>query len=79
MSSSAAAASAALRNSDVGRLLLAVPVCPRDALEHLQRRYDLVVAVAKPMGRRSLTWHYADFDTIDEPEALRLLAGLAPA
>jgi len=75
----AVAAAAALRASGVGRLVLAVPVCPRDALAHLQHRYDLVVAVAKPMGRRSLTWHYADFDTIDEPEALRLIAALPPA
>jgi predicted phosphoribosyltransferase len=75
----AIAAAAALRDSHVGRLVLAVPVCPRDALAHLHLTYDLVVAVAKPMGRRSLTWHYADFDTIDKPEALRLLAALPPA
>ena len=75
----AIAAAAALRDSGVGRLVLAVPVCPRDALEHLSLRYDQVVAVVKPMGRRSLTWHYADFDTIGDQEALRLLAGFAPA
>lgn len=75
----ARAAASALRESGVARLVLAVPVCPREALADLQHRYDLIVAVARPLARRSLTWHYADFDTIDEAEALRLLAGLPPA
>ena len=72
----ARAAAAALRASHVGRLVLAVPVCPRDALADLHRRYDLVVAVAKPMGRRSLSWHYDDFDTIDDGQARRMLEGM---
>ncbi len=69
----ARAAAAALRASGVGRLVLAVPVCPRDALADLHHRYDLVVALVKPMGRRSLSWHYEDFDTIDAEQARRLL------
>lgn len=69
----ARSAATALRESGVGMLVLAVPVCPREAMSDLQHRYDLVVAVAKPMGRRDLSWHYADFDTIDEATALRLL------
>jgi predicted phosphoribosyltransferase len=71
----ARAAAAALRASGVGRLVLAVPVCPHDALADLHHRYDLVVAVVKPLGRRSLSWHYDDFDTIDEGQARRLLEG----
>ncbi len=74
----ARAAAAMLRDVGVGRLVLAVPVCPRDALADLHHRYDLVVAVAKPLGRRSLSWHYDDFDTIDEQEALRIVASIAP-
>ena len=62
----ARAAASALRASGVARLVLAVPVCPQEAWAELERRYDLVVAVSKPTTRRELTWHYDDFDTIDE-------------
>ena len=71
----ARAAADALRESGAGRLILAVPVCPREALAHLQHDYDLIVAVVQPMARRDLAWHYADFDTIDEATALLLLQG----
>ena len=69
----ARAAALALRQSGVARLVLAVPVCPREAWADLQDHYDLVVAVSKPLTRRDLTWHYDDFDTIDEATARRLL------
>lgn len=69
----ARAAVPALRESGAGILVLAVPVCPREAIDDLQLRYDLVVAVSKPMARRNLAWHYEDFDTIDEDTARRLL------
>jgi len=63
-----------LRESGVARLVLAVPVCSREAMADLGLRYDEIVAVTIPLVRRSLAWHYVDFDTIDEQEALRLLA-----
>ncbi len=75
----ARAAASALRESGVESLLLAVPVCPREALADLQHRYDQVVAVVRPLARRSLAWHYADFDTIDDAAAARLLADLPGA
>lgn len=40
--------------------VLAVGVCPRDALATLQFAYDRVIAVQQPMGRRALSWHYPD-------------------
>lgn len=73
----ARAAARALREGGAERVVLAVPVCPREALADLALRYDDVVAVSTPMVRRSLTWHYADFDTVDETEALRMLDGPA--
>jgi predicted phosphoribosyltransferase len=63
----------ALRQAGAARLVLAVPVCPREAEPALRRIYDDVVAVARPLARRDLRWHYADFDTIDEGEARRRL------
>jgi len=72
----ARAAVAPLRESGAARLILAVPVCPREAMADLQYRYDAIVSVVRPMVRRDLGWHYADFDTIDEPEARRLLGSM---
>lgn len=69
----ARAAVQALREAGADRVLLAVPVCPREALADLTLRYDDVIAVTTPLVRRSLAWHYEDFDTIDEAEALRRL------
>lgn len=64
---------AAAREAGVGRLVLAVPVCPRQAESGLRPLYDDVVAIDRPLARRDLRWHYADFDTIDEAEARRRL------
>lgn len=50
----------ALDAAGADRQVLAVGVCPRDAMATLQFAFDQVIAVQKPMGRRALTWHYAD-------------------
>lgn len=52
---------AALREAGAEYVVLAVPVCPREAQADLGRRYDAVVAVVRPMVRRSLRWHYESF------------------
>ena len=70
----ARAAVAALREAGVAIVVLAVPVCPKEAMADLQNRYDRIVAVVRPMAPRSLAWHYDTFDTVDEATALRLLA-----
>lgn len=72
----ARAAASALRDSGVARLILAVPVCPSEAEADLVAHYDRVVAAVRPLEHSSLASHYADFDTIDEAEAHRLLRGL---
>jgi len=72
----ARAAAPVRREAGVARLVLAVPVCPREASAHLDLIYDEVIAVTRPLARRSLAWHYEEFDTIDEQEARRLLADL---
>lgn len=74
----ARAAARALRDVGVASATLAVPVCPREALADLALRYDRVVAVARPLVRRDLAWHYDAFDTVDEQTALRLLAARLP-
>ena len=64
---------AALRSGGAARMVLAVPVCPRQAEAGLSALYDEVVALDRPLARRDLRWHYADFDTIDEAEARQRL------
>jgi len=72
----ARAALVALRQAGAGTVVLAVPVCPQEAMADLQHGYDQIVSVVRPPARRDLAWHYADFDTIDEAEALRLLESM---
>ena len=45
-----------------------------EAIAGLQPGYDRIVALVRPVARRSLAGHFDDFDTIDEAAALRLLA-----
>lgn len=64
----------AARAGGAAYVVLAVPVCPREAGPGMERVYDEVIALDRPMVRRDLRWHYDDFDTIDEAEAQRRLA-----
>jgi putative phosphoribosyl transferase len=67
-------AARAARAAGARRIVLAVPVCPREASATLQSVYDEIRAVVQPMGRRDLRWHFDDFDTIDDATARSLLA-----
>ncbi len=51
----------ALRARAVTTLWLAVPVCPRQTEVTLANVYNQVVAVVRPLARRSLRWHYQQF------------------
>ena len=64
---------AALRSAGAAHVVLAVPVCPRQAEAGLSTLYDAIIAIDRPLARRDLRWHYVDFDTIDEAEARRRL------
>lgn len=65
---------AAMRAGGAARVILAVPVCSREVLAPLALMYDDVIAVVKPLARRSLAWHFDDFDTIDDARAHAVLA-----
>lgn len=54
-------AASALREAGAVGLVLAVPVCPRESEVSLRLRYDDVIAVTRPLVRRSLRWHYDTF------------------
>lgn len=51
----------ALRAAGATHVVLAVPVCPREIEAGLRTRYDDVIAVTRPLVRRSLRWHYETF------------------
>lgn len=74
----ARAAIAAMIDSKAASTVLAVPICSMEAIASLQHRYDNIVTLVRPLIRRSLTSHYAAFDTIDETEAYRQL-GMMPS
>ncbi len=57
----ARAVAAALRAAGASSVVLAVPVCPREVEPDLRTRYDDVIAVTRPLVRRSLRWHYDTF------------------
>lgn len=57
----ARAVATALRAAGATRIVLAVPVCPREIEAGLRSHYDDVIAVTRPLGRRSLRWHYESF------------------
>ena len=57
----ARAVGTALREAGASHIVLAVPVCPRDAEADLRSRFDEIVAVERPLVRRSLRWHYENF------------------
>ena len=62
-----------LTSLGVNDLVLAVPVCPRTAMNQLQFQFTDIVSVQSPLGARSLAWHYTDFDVIDLESAVALL------
>lgn len=52
---------AALRAAGAIGVVLAVPLCPRDSEAALRLHYDDVIAVTRPLVRRSLREHYDTF------------------
>jgi len=73
----ARAAHTALMPFAPAEIVLAVPVCSRQSIAELALRYDDIVAIHTPLGRRDLRWHYRNFDTIDQVQALTILAEMS--
>ena len=63
-----------LKSVGAAKIVLAVPVCPKTAMNQLQFAYELILTVQAPLGARSLAWHFDDFDLISVVEAQALLA-----
>ncbi len=63
----------ALRRSAAARLVLAVPVAPRDSLALLQADADEVVCLDAPSNFRAVGFHYENFDQTSDAEVVQLL------
>jgi putative phosphoribosyl transferase len=73
------AALRAVRNQHPRRVLLAVPVCPPEALERLRGEADEVVALRVPRTMRGVSQWYEDFSQVSDEQVLRDLQPRAEA
>ncbi len=48
----------ALKAAGYEAITLAVPVCPRDSEYLVRDHFEQIIAVVRPLMRRSLSWHY---------------------
>jgi predicted phosphoribosyltransferase len=62
------------RQAGPARLVLAVPVAPRETAQHLQTLCNELVVLALPEPFLSVGQHYRDFSQTDDAEVIRLLA-----
>lgn len=63
----------ALRKATPRKLVLAVPVAPRDSLEAMRGDYDEAVTIEAPADLGSVGQYYRDFTQVDDAEVTELL------
>lgn len=68
------AALKALAKGAVGRIVLAVPLAPRDVLPELRTLCDEVVCLSSPEPFYAVGAHYGDFTQTEDDEVIQLLA-----
>lgn len=67
------AGAAALRTLRAGRISLAVPVAPPDALPSLQPCFDEIVCLKTPQPFTAVGYWYRDFEQVSDAEVIALL------
>lgn len=73
------AALVAVRRGQPGKLVVAVPVASREAVEMLRDHADQVIALEAPEDFGAIGYFYADFTQIDDAEVGAILTAHAPA
>jgi putative phosphoribosyl transferase len=68
------AALQALAQSDAARVVLAVPLAPREIIPRLRELCDDVVCLATPVPFHAVGSHYLDFTQTSDAEVIELLA-----
>lgn len=56
----------AVRAAGASRVVVAMPVLPKEVEAWLAPMVDEVIAIDRPLGRRSLSWHYEVFEPLDD-------------
>jgi putative phosphoribosyl transferase len=69
----AKAALMALRQSNVSRLLLAVPVAPQEALKELEPLVDQIECLSSPPNFVAVGRYYDDFNQVSDAEVMAIL------
>ncbi|HEV2562554.1 MAG TPA: phosphoribosyltransferase family protein [Rhizomicrobium sp.] len=64
----------ALAQSDAARIVLAMPVAPRETIAALEKEADEIVCLAMPEPFSSVGLHYRDFEQTSDEEVIALLA-----
>jgi putative phosphoribosyl transferase len=62
-----------LRKNRPARLVLAVPVAPRESISELSAECDEIVCLAQPQPFYAVGAHYAAFDQTSDDEVIRLV------
>lgn len=62
-----------IRKQKPGRLILALPVAPADAIARLERHADEVICLSTPVPFYAVGAHYANFDQVDDAEVIETL------
>ncbi|MEJ0094105.1 MAG: phosphoribosyltransferase [Methylocella sp.] len=70
------AALKALRRAGAKRIVLAVPVAPRDTLDALRLEADEIVCLSTPEPFSAVGLHYADFKQTSDEEVIQLLKAI---
>lgn len=63
----------AIRNANAARIVLAVPVASRDALDALHDEVDEIVCLSTPANFRAVGLHYQNFDQTNDAEVIACL------
>ena len=63
----------AIRNAGAGKIVLAVPVAPRDALDELQGEVDEIICLSIPSPFIAVGAHYAEFAQLADADVILLL------
>jgi putative phosphoribosyl transferase len=63
----------AIRNAGAGKIVLAVPVAPRDALDELRGEVDEIICLSTPSPFIAVGAHYAEFAQLADADVILLL------
>jgi phosphoribosylpyrophosphate synthetase len=71
--STARTALRAIRNAGAGKIVLAVPVAPKGALDELQTEVDEIICLSTPSPFFAVGAHYAEFGQLVDADVISLL------